>query len=86
MPLLRHALFYAARRLASDARLRRRAADVLENEVKPRARAVLREVEPKVRAVREDLKDAARTVDVRKDPVGFANEAANRLRRRRRKD
>ena len=86
MPLLRQALFYAARRLASDPRLRRRAAEVLENEVKPRAQAALREVKPKVRAVREDLKDAARTVDVRKDPIGFANEAVDRLRQRRRKD
>ena len=86
MPLLRHALFYAARRLMSDPRLRRQAAEVMENEVKPRVQAALRDVKPKVRAVRDDLKRAARTVDLRKDPVGFANEAASRLRRRRRKD
>ncbi len=86
MPFLRHALMYAARRLASDRRVQQKAAQVFEAEVKPRAEAALREVQPKVKAVRDELQAAARTVDVRKDPVGFAAEAASRLRRPRRED
>ncbi len=86
MPLLRRVLLMAAQRIAADPRVQQKAADVLDNEIKPRAKAAWREVEPKMQAVRDDIKDAARTVDVRKDPVGFAAEAANKLRQRRRKD
>ena len=86
MPLLRRVLMMAAQRLAADPRVRQKAAEVFENEVKPRAKTAWREVEPKVQAVRDDIKDTARDVDVRKDPVGFAKEAANKIRQRRRKD
>ena len=86
MPLLRRAIMMAAQRLAADPRVRQKAAEVVETEVKPRAKAAWREVEPKMQAVRDDIKDTARAVDVRKDPVGFATEAANKLRQRRRKD
>ncbi len=83
MPLLRRALLMAAQRLAADPRVQQKAVEVLETKVVPRAQAAWREVEPRVQSVRNDLRDAAQTVNIRKDPVGFATEAANRLRGRR---
>ncbi len=83
MLLLRRALFFAVRRLAANPRVQRKAADVIEHEIKPRAQTAWRQVEPKLRAAKDEVKAAARAVDARKDPIAFAAEAAKRLRRRR---
>lgn len=77
--LLRRLLFDAARKVASDPRIRAKAADVFEREVKPRAKAAWAETKPRLEAARDDIKKAAATVDPRDDPAGFASEIKRRL-------
>ncbi len=84
--LLRRLLFNAARKAATDPRIRAKAADVFEREVKPRATAVWAETKPRLDAARDDIKKAAATVDPRSDPAGFAGELKRRLTQKRRPD
>ncbi len=69
---MRRLFWRAAARLAADPRVRAKAADLFEQEVKPRAKALGQRVEPAVRAVRKEVGDAAREADPLKDPKGFA--------------
>ncbi|MFQ5618291.1 MAG: hypothetical protein ACE5FR_04895 [Rhodospirillales bacterium] len=86
MPLLRRLLWNAARHLALDPRARAKAAEVIEKEVKPRARAAWRQARPKVAAAKAemdaakaDLKDIAAETDPRKDPRQFAARVKRRF-------
>ena len=72
--LLRRLLFYAARKAAADPRVRAKAADVFEREIRPRATAAWAETKPRLDAAREDIKNAAAKADPRSDPTGFAGE------------
>ncbi len=83
MPL-RRLLFNAARKAAADPRIRAKAAEVFEREVKPRAKAAWAETRPKLEAARDDVKEAAAKVDPRDDPAGFAGELKRRLAEKRR--
>ncbi len=47
---IRQLVLYAARRIASDPRVRAKAAEVLETEIKPRAKAAWRQTKPKIEA------------------------------------
>ena len=78
MALIHILLLQAARRVAADPRVRTKAAEIYQNEVKPRARAALREAKPRLAAVKLDLQEIARETDPRRDPKGFAM----RLKRR----
>jgi hypothetical protein len=69
----------AATRLASDPRVRAKAADILEKEVKPRAAAAWVDAKPKLDAARAELRDIARTTSPRDDPRGFAAEVKRRF-------
>ena len=60
MLLLRRLLWHAARYIALDPRARAKAAELLEKEVKPRARAAWRQAKPKLDAAKAELRDAAR--------------------------
>jgi hypothetical protein len=82
--LLRRLLFNAARKAAADPRVRAKAADVYEREVKPRAKAAWAEAKPRLEAARDDVKDAAAKVDPRDDPAGFAGEVKRRFIEKRR--
>ncbi len=82
--MIRGLIWRAAARLAADPRVRTKAADLLEHEVKPRAKALGRRVEPVVRAVRDDVGEAAREADPLKDPARFAAGLKERLDKRRR--
>ena len=84
--LLRRLLFNAARKVAADPRVRAKAADVFEREVKPRAKAAWAETKPKLDAARDDIKKAAATVDPRSDLAAFAGEIKRRLAQKRRPD
>ena len=55
MAILHRMLFYAAKRLGSDPRLRAKAAQVFGSEVKPRVRAAWRRTKPKLDAARAEL-------------------------------
>ena len=72
MALTHRLLLQAARRAAGDPRVQAKVADIYQNEVKPRARAVWRETKPRLAAAKQDLKDIARETDPRDDPKGFA--------------
>ncbi len=82
--LLRRLLFNAARKAAADPRVRAKAADVYEREVKPRAKAAWAEAKPRLEAARDDVKDAAAKVDPRDDPAGFTGEVKRRFIEKRR--
>ncbi len=72
MALIYRLLLAAARRAATDPRVQAKAADIYQNEVKPRARAAWQETKPRLAAAKQDLKDIARETDPRDDPKGFA--------------
>ena len=68
MTILRHLLITSARRLASDPRLREKAAKVFAGEVKP-----------KLEAARDELEEIAEEVDPRDDPLAFARRLKERF-------
>lgn len=81
---LRRLLWIAAKRIASDERVQAKAADMIETEIKPRARSAWGRAKPKLDKARSELRDIAAETDPRRDPGAFAANVAKRLRRRRR--
>ncbi len=79
MPILGRLLVYAAAKLTSDPRVRAKAADVLEREVKPRAAAAWRRTRPKLEAARDELRDIAEETDPRENPRAFAVKVKKRF-------
>ncbi len=79
MPMLRRLLFHTVRRLASDPRVRAKAAEAFEHEVKPRAEAAWREIKPKLDTAKAELKDIASEADPRESPRKFAAKLKERL-------
>jgi hypothetical protein len=83
MTFLHRVLLYAARRVASDPRTREKAAEMFENEVKPRAEAAWRETKPKIeraaQGVKAELRDIAAEADPRVEPARFAGRLARRI-------
>ena len=77
--ILRRLLINVGARLASDPRVRAKAADVLEHEVKPRAAAAWRRTKPKLEAAREELRDIAAEADPRENPRAFAAKLKDRM-------
>ena len=79
MAIFPRLLLHAARRLASDPRVRAKAAEVFDKEVKPRAEAAWRRTKPKIDAAKAELRDIAAETDPRKDPRKFARKVKERL-------
>ncbi len=79
MTILRRVLFHAVKRIVSDERVRAKARDVLESEVKPRAEAAWRQARPKLDAVKAELHDIAREADPRESPRKFAAKLKQRI-------
>ena len=79
MVIFRRVLTHAAARLASDPRVRAKAATVLEHEVKPRAAAAWRQTMPKLEAARDELRDIAKETDPRENPRAFAVKVKKRF-------
>ncbi len=77
---IRQLVLYAARRIAADPRVRAKAAEVMETEIKPRAKAAWRETKPKIEAAKAELKDIARETRPLKHPAKFAAKLKQRLR------
>jgi len=69
MPILQKMLFHAAARLAKDPEARAKAAALMEDEVKPRAKQV-----------RQTMRDAAAEADPRQEPARFAGILTRRLK------
>ena len=82
MSIFHRVLFHAARRIASDARVRAKAAEVFDSEVKPRAQAAWRRTKPKLDAAKAELQDIARETDPREHPRAFAAKLKERLANR----
>lgn len=68
-----------ATRLSADPRVRAKAADVYEKEVKPRAAETWRQAKPKLQAAGKDLRDIARETDARNNPGAFAARVKKRF-------
>ncbi len=79
MMILRHILARAAAKLAGDPRVQAKVAELVDDEIKPRAAAAWRRTKPKLEAAREDLRDIARERDPRRDPAGFAAKVKKRF-------
>lgn len=86
MPILRRALWLAAKQFASDPRTRRKATEFYEREVRPRAVDTWRRTRPRIDAARDELHQAAQRSDPRRDPRGFAADLKRRFLGRGRRD
>ena len=58
MPLLRRALWMAAKRAAADPRVQTKAKEVLQEEVVPRVRGAVDAARPEIRRARENVERA----------------------------
>ncbi len=79
MRLLSQLLWRAAKRIASDPRVRARASEVYEREVKPRAEAAWRQTKPRLDAAKAELADIARETDPRENPRKFVAQVKRRF-------
>ena len=79
MALFHRLLIGAARLIASDPRVQEKAADILENQVRPRAADAWRKTKPKIDAAKAGLRDAAAEADPLRDPRGFAAKLKGRI-------
>ncbi len=77
--IFRRLLFYAASWIASNPRVRAKAAEVFEREVKPRAEEAWRKAKPKLDAAKAEIEDIAREADPRANPRQFAAKLKERL-------
>lgn len=79
MALIGRWIISTATRLASDPRVREKAAKVYQKEVKPRAAETWRKAKPKLQAASDDLRTIARETDVRNNPGAFAARVKRRF-------
>ena len=79
MSFLGKFLFRAARRVASDERVQRAAADAYRNEVKPRAQAAWKKARPRLEETKSDIGRIAEETDARHHPARFAGKATKRV-------
>ncbi len=79
MRILPRLLINAAKRIAADPRLRAKAAEVMETEVKPRAAAAWRRAKPRLDNAAAELRDIARETDPRANPRRFAAKLKQRF-------
>lgn len=83
MSLLRRIAVQAARQMASDPRVRAKAAELFESQVKPRAAAAWQQARPKVVEAEAELRAIMRETDPREDPRAFVGKVRERVLRRR---
>ena len=86
MALIHRLLFHAAQRLATDLRVKEKAAELIETEVKPRVRDAWQQAKPRIDAARSDLAQIASETDPREKPKEFAVRVKERLFPRKRGD
>lgn len=77
--MLRRVLIEAARRLAGDPRVRAKAADLVDRDLKPSVRSAAARARPTLDAARNDIREATRASDPKTDPVGFAKQLKKRF-------
>lgn len=79
MPVLRNLLFMAARRVMTDPRVRAKAADMYDAEVRPRAHNAAKATKANLDFARDELREIAAEIDPRDDPKAFLRAAKKRL-------
>ncbi len=79
MALLQRFLLQAARRLAADPRAREKAAELVETQIKPRARAAVEKSKPKIEAAKAEIRNIASETDPLEKPAEFAGRLTRRL-------
>ncbi len=79
MRILARLLMSAAKRMAADPRIRAKAAEVMQTEIKPRAEAAWRQAKPKLENAAAELADLARETDPRANPRRFAAKVKQRF-------
>ena len=72
--------------MAADPRVREKAAELIETEVKPRVRDAWQQAKPRIDAARSDLAQIASETDPREKPKEFAVRVKQRLFTRKRGD
>ena len=86
MALIHRILFHAAQRLVTDPRVKEKAAELIETEVKPRVRDAWQQAKPRIDAARSDLAQIASETDPREKPMEFEVRVKERLFQRKRGD
>ena len=79
MRLLSQLLWHVAKRIASNPRVRAKATEVYEGQVKPRAEAAWRQTKPRLDAAKTELQDIARETDFRENPGKFVAQVKRRF-------
>ncbi|MCP4383378.1 MAG: hypothetical protein GY798_18490 [Hyphomicrobiales bacterium] len=72
MAMMSRWILSAATRLVKDPRVRDKAAEIYQSEVKPRAAETWQKTRPKLEATRDELAEMAKKTDARKNPGAFA--------------
>lgn len=83
MSLLSRLAVHAAQKMASDPKVRAKAAELFEREVKPRAAAAWQQARPKVVEAEAELRAIMQETDPREDPRAFVGKVRDRVLRRR---
>ena len=86
MSLLSRLAMHAAQKMASDPRVRAKATELFEHEVKPRAAAAWQQARPKVVQAEAELRAIMQETDPREDPRAFVGKVRDRVLRRRPED
>ncbi len=79
MRILSRLLMSAAKRIAADPRVRAKAAEVMQTEIKPRAAAAWRQAHPPLENAAAELRDIARETNPRANPRRFAAKVKKRF-------
>ena len=79
MPILRNLIFRAARRIAADERIQKKAAETYHDEIKPRAEAAWLATKPRIDNTRDDIKKIAQETKPSEEPARFAGRAVRRI-------
>ena len=82
MSLLSRIAMHAAQKMASDPRVRAKATELFEREVKPRAAAAWQQARPKVVEAEAELRAIMQETDPREDPRAFVGKVRDRVLRR----
>ncbi len=80
MSPLRRLLWFTAKRIAADERVQAKATEVIQDEVKPRAKEAWRRVKPKLDTARTEMRDIARDMDLPKNTREFTEKVKRLVR------
>jgi hypothetical protein len=79
MLLIQKLLLQAVRRLATNEKAQKLAADTYRDTIKPRADAAWENAKPRIEKTRDDIGAIAKETNPRKEPARFAGRATRRI-------